>query len=205
MTENELGELYRRTMVLPPGGGDGACPDAEALRAVAERTGPEPQRLTTVEHAAACSDCQRDLALLAQVAGTRPVARRSLVPVTWLAAAATVVLAVAGVRVFSTRGDEAPVMRGEEASVKLVAPLGRVSAESAPLFVWHEVEGAVRYEVEVLGADAAVVATHTARDTMLRLTDELRAGSSYRWRVTAVREDGTRVESLLGRFELTRE
>jgi len=205
MTENELGELYRRTMVRPRGRGDGGCPSAEALQGLAERTGPEAERLAVAEHVAGCSDCQRDLALLVQVGGTRRVARRSLVPVAWLAAAATVVLAVAGARVLATRGGETPVMRGEGSPVTLVAPSGSVAAEPPPLFVWRRVEGAVRYEIEVLGADAALVATHTARDTMLQVRDGLRAGASYRWRVTAVRADGTRLESLLGRFELTRE
>ena len=204
MNDDEMGRLYRRAVVRPSG--SDACPSPEALQAVAERAGPEEERLAVLEHVAACAGCQRELALLAQVAAGRPAARRSPVPVRWLAAAAVVALAFAGVRSLATRGREAPVMRGDEPAVTLVAPVGQVAAGAAGLlFVWHPVPGATRYQVEVMGPDDELVATATVRDTVMAQPDGLQAGIGYRWRVTALRADGTRVDSPVVRFDLTRE
>ena len=204
MNDDDLGRLYIRAVIRP--GRDDGCPSPEALQAVAERMGREEERLAVLEHVAACADCQRELALLAQVAASRPRARRSPVPVGWLAAAAVVVLAFAGVRALATRGREAPVMRGDEPAVTLVAPAGQVAAGPAGLlFVWHPVPGATRYQVEVLGPDEEPVATATVRDTVMAQPDGLRAGVGYRWHVIALRADGTRVDSPVVRFDLTRE
>jgi hypothetical protein len=208
MSDDGLGELYRRAVVRARAGDGEGCPSPDALRSVAERTGGEVKRLTLMEHVAGCSDCQRELALLGQVAGTRPAARRTLVPrvpVRWLAAAAAIVLAVVGGRALATRGPVAPVMRGDQPAVTLLAPAGSTQATPAPVFVWSSVERATRYEVEVLGPDAELVASAMVRDTVMAAPDDLEPGIRYRWRVTALRADGTRVESTLVGFELIRE
>ena len=205
MNDDALEKLFRRAMVQPRTGDGEACPSPEALRAVAERTAGERERLTLMEHVAGCADCRTELALLGQVVATRPAARRSLVPVRWLAAAAVVALALLGGRALATRGRVAPVMRGDEPEVMLVAPTGSVQAVPAPLFVWRPVELATRYEVEVLGPDARPVGGAAVRDTVMMSPDGLAVGVRYRWRVTALRADGSRIESRLVGFDLVHE
>lgn len=204
MNDDALGELFRETVVRARTDEE-ACPTPEALRTVVEHALGQEERLAVLAHVAGCSDCQADLALLGQVAGARPAARRSLVPMGWLAAAAVVALAFLGGRALVTRTTAPPVMRGGEATVTLVQPSGSVTAEPAPRFVWRSVERAHRYEVEVLGPDAAAVALTTVRDTAMAAPDGLVAGVHYRWRVTALRADGTRVESRLVGFDLVHE
>jgi hypothetical protein len=211
MNDDDLRSLYRRTMVRPRQAEGEACPPPEALRSVAEGEADEDARLTVLEHVAGCGDCQRELALLAHVADTR--ARRRAVPIRvpggvpmgWVAAAAVLVLAFIGGRALATRESAAPVMRGNAPSVTLVAPTGRLPAAPAPLFVWRSVEGATRYEVEVLGPGAEPVAVATVRDTVMPAPSDLEPGVRYRWRVTALRPDGTRLESALLGFDLVRE
>jgi hypothetical protein len=204
MSDEKLGELYRRMLARPRPDGRGGCPSPDALRSVAEREADAEARLAIMEHVSGCADCQRELALLGQVADTvRRPARP--VPAWWLAAAASVVLAVVGGRALLTRGGVEPVVRGDAPAVMLVAPSGAVRTGSAATLVWRAVPDALRYEVEVLGPEAELVQSATVRDTVVPLGGGLESGVEYRWRVTAVRRDGTRLESPLLPFTLTRD
>ncbi len=204
MSDEMLGELYRRMLARSRPSGRDDCPSPEALRAVAEREATAEERLGIMEHVSACADCQRELALLGQVADTVRRSRRPM-PAWWLAAAASVVLAFLGGRTLLTRNGEEPVVRGEAPRVTLVSPSGAVGAGSAAALVWRAVPNAARYEVEVLGPEAELVQSATVRDTVVPLGGGLEPGVEYRWRVTAVRGDGTRVESPLLPFTLTRD
>jgi hypothetical protein len=201
MNDQALEGLYRKLLAHSRQGGRGACPAPEALRAVIERTLATDRRLDIMEHVAECLPCQRDLALLAQVAGTRP-SRGGIVTRWWIAAAASVVMAVAGGRALSTRGRGDAVVRGETSAVELAAPVGEVARASAGDLVWHPVRGATRFEVEILDGTGAVVYTATTRDTTAPMPDVVRPEAQYRWRVSAVRRDGTRVESAVRSFTL---
>jgi len=202
MSDEVLGQLYRRMLARPRTFGREECPSPDVLRSVAEREADADARLAAMEHVSACADCQRELALLVRVADTAHRSRRPL-PTLWLAAAASVVLALLGGRALLTRVGVQPTVRGEAPAVTLVSPSGSVGTAAA--LVWRAVPDAARYEVEVLGPEAELVQSATVRDSVVRLGGGLQPGVEYRWRVTAVRRDGTRVESPLVPFTLTRD
>ena len=71
-------------------------------------------------------------------------------------------------------------------------------------FLWHAVEGAVAYELEVLdAAGSPVYATRTA-DTVLALPAgvRLQPGQEYRWWVVARLADGSELRARLQPFHL---
>lgn len=204
MSDESLGDLYRRMIARPQPGGRRDCPAPDALRAVAESEAGREERLLVMEHVSGCRECQRELALLGQVADAHRRAWRPT-PAWWLAAAASLVLAAFAGRSFLSRGGPEPVMRGAAATVTLVSPVGSVDAAGAGRLVWRSVADAGRYEVEVLGPAADPVQSLTVRDTLAPLTAALDPGVEYRWRVTAVRRDGTRLESPLTAFRLRRD
>ncbi len=200
MSDEVLGELYRRMLARPRPDGRDECPSPDALRGVAEQEAGADLRLAIMEHVSGCADCQRELALLGQVADTVGRTRRPA-PLWWLAAAASAVLVVVGGRALLTGGGVEPVVRGEAPAVTLISPSGSVGTAAA--LVWRAIPDAARYEVEVLGPEAELVQSATVRDTVVPLGGGLEPGVEYRWRVTAVRRDGTRVESPLLPFTLT--
>lgn len=70
-----------------------------------------------------------------------------------------------------------------------VPPAGFTLERDAPRVAWPAMAGARAYRVEVLDASGNPVAKHTTRETSVTL-DELGPGR-YRWRVTALADDGT--------------
>jgi len=202
MKDEELSSLYRRALEDADGVPGSECPSPERLQAVAEGEAAHGERLSVMDHVSRCLRCQRDLALLGQVAGTRPRSRPSEGAM-WLAAAATVVLAFVGLRVVGPWGGEAPVYRGDESIVTTVSPRGEVTAAAAGALVWRAVPDATRYEVEILTPDGEVVHVETVRDTTMGAPQQVTLPGSYRWRVTAVGADGTRTESALVSFTVT--
>ncbi len=75
MNEDALGELYRRTLAAAPEA-KSACPTPETLLSIAEQAAGE-SCARHLEHVSGCADCQRELALLAQVRHVGPRPRRS--------------------------------------------------------------------------------------------------------------------------------
>jgi len=197
MNEDRLRELY----ALGPARqvDDGACPDPEALRAIAERRASQEQRIETLRHVSRCPQCQRDLALLAQVAAAEP--RPTRLAARWLPAAAAAVLVIGAIGVLRIRGPQDPVFRGGDA-LELVGPSGEVSSAMTATLVWRTVPRAARYEVEILDADGNVVFQGNVTDTVAPMPPSVAEAGTYRWRVTAVRADGARVQSALGAFTL---
>ncbi len=175
-----------------------ACPEPETLRAVAERTASSDTRLDTLEHVSECSSCQRELALLMQVADAKPRFVRSASA--WAAAAAAVVLLALGVRSTWERRAVEPVTRGGGGGPTLVSPAEGLRGAEAGALVWRSVSRATRYEVEILAEGGSVVFEGTTRDTVMAMPEEVEAGTTYRWRVSAVRADGTRIDSGMGSF-----
>ncbi len=204
MTEEQLRRLYAEGVLRPAGSSRESCPDAEALRAVAEGRATEERRLESLEHVGGCAPCQRDLALLRQIAGTSTSAAATAhrgVPA-WFVTAAAAVVVVSVVGVLWMRSPADPVFRGDGDSVTLVAPSGAVAASSAGPLTWRSVLGALRYEVELLDSEGTVVFDASATDTVLALPPNLRPFVSYGWRVSAVLPGGTRSESALGSFTI---
>jgi hypothetical protein len=75
-----------------------------------------------------------------------------------------------------------------------VGGLGAVElvGERAGLLVWHPMDGATRYEVELLGTGGAIVQIlDAAGDTILTLPPAFVPGDESAWRVRAYDEDRT--------------
>jgi hypothetical protein len=201
MNEDVLKALCESTLARAADAPREECPEPDALRAIVEAVASEAERLETMDHVAGCPACQRELALLGQVATAKPRALR-VAPAWMAAAAATVVLAVFGLRAARERTPLAPVMRGNEATVTLLSPSGSVDRLAAGSLVWGAVAGATRYEVEVLDPDGALAYSATVRDTVAALSSQLASSVAYRWRVSAVRADGSRLESGVSSFTI---
>lgn len=194
MKDEDLAFLYRRTLVRSQAERGDDCPLPERLQAVAEGDADADERLAVMAHVAGCLPCQRDLGLLSQVAATRPRTRRKY-PVQWLAAAATVLLAFVGIRALGPDVPAPPILRGDPPALTTVSPVGTVTEAAAGSLVWRAMPGATRFEVELLTPGGVLVYSGTVRDTVLPIPPGIAPSAPYRWRVTAVRADGTRTAS----------
>lgn len=80
---------------------------------------------------------------------------------------------------------------------ELQGPVQAVVEEDQPLLTWQPVAGATRYQVDVdrLGDGGLVERQYTAstESSQTRLPEPLARGHRYRWRVTAIRENGEQV------------
>ena len=189
-----------------------ACPSAEALLALVERSGSDAERLATLDHAMACAACESDLALIRLAAAAAhettgeertlllrregAAARRRPIRVrTWTALAAGLVLAI-GFGALARRDDpsrtpeQGPVLRGAEPTVTLL-PAER-AADGSTVLRWRGVPGALRYRVDVFASAGSTVVSAEVRDTtfVLQGAATARDAGQLRWMVTAVRESG---------------
>ncbi len=173
------------------------CPAPEALLAVVQRTGHESVRLETLDHAMACDRCRRELDLVraSGAAAGLPNPRawfRS--PSIGLMALAATLLAIAGVRLYTTAGDA-------ESGPRLRGGAGIVTHANSPApggvrVAWRPATGAMSYRLEVLQGGRAVLDT-TTRDTSFVVSSLLVSGSpEVLWTVSAILDDGTTVSSL---------
>jgi len=112
---------------------------------------------------------------------------RSGVPV---AVAATLLLAV-GITRWGGRAVE-PVLRGAIDTVALAAPADGAELATPIDFAWHPVDGAVRYEFQLLDTDPTPIFSTVVADTTMVLPASvtLRPGVIYRWLVRAIDDAG---------------
>lgn len=205
MSDRTLREAYGRILAERRPRGRAECVAPEALAAIVSGDATEDERLERLRHVAQCSACRAELDLMrAAAAASRsgPVFRTSA----WAAAAAVVLLMAGGAVLWRvTGGDGPPVMRGTEATVELVAPLGETSREQARTFVWRGLGQALDYDVELLGPSGEVIFTTTTFDTLVAIPEStsLTPGREYRWRVRARQADGVRVTSELRPFRIS--
>lgn len=200
VNDEELRAIYGRRMIGRARTGPPACPEPEALLALARREGPEETRLATLDHAMSCADCRAELDLLRSIelagattgATARP-GRRWMAP---LALAASVVLAVLVGRWALPGTPEGEVVRSGPADrVTLLAPPAEAATGSPILFAWHPIAGASRYRLEVMNRGGEVVLEAETADTavVLQGAADLAPGE-YQWWVGATAPDAARSE-----------
>ena len=199
MTDDELSRLYRDGMrdgTPAPGPDDAASLDA-MLRVIRGEAG-EAERLRTLDRVMASSERREEFALLSAVAeGERRSApiRRAWIP---LAAAAAVLLVASGLVWQSRRVPvDDDVVRGEGASITLVAPRERLDAGRT--FAWRSTGGESRYRFQLRDAEGGVLFDTVTRDTTLVLPINVPVSPDreYRWWVRAELPDGGHARSAL--------
>jgi len=187
---------------------DSPHPTADQIADAVERRGPEADRLVTLDHIGSCAHCRREFELLraTRVAARQAVVRRWPLRTIGLAAAAAVVVGVtmtlshsAGLPLGEATpparptGLTAPPERGPNVGgatqvITLITPLGPI-APAATRFVWHRLQVATTYHVEVLDDSGAVVARANTSDTVfVAPARTLAPGRVYRWWVQATVE-----------------
>lgn len=191
VSDRQLRAIYSGIMTSRQGGPQSACPDPEAILALVRREGSEETRLATLDHVMSCADCRSefDLVRSIELAGAEAGAiarpgRRWMAP---LALAASVLLAVVIGRYALPGAPERDVVRsGEKDRLTLLAPPTEATTGSPILFVWHPIEGAGRYRLEVMNAGGEVVLEAETADTaiVLQSAADLEPGE-YQWWVGA--------------------
>ena len=113
-----------------------------------------------------------------------PVWRPRLVP---LAAAAALVIAVAGLVISRAPSPDADAVRGEAALPSIDGLMMARDPDGVPTFVWPPFATAERYRVEVYSEDGRPVWSGEVGTPPARWpADVPRATGAYRWRVEAV-------------------
>jgi len=173
----------------PPSTGPGACPDPDALTALALGDGSPEDRVRLADHVIACAACAADLRLLrelhaeAERCRSRPFLRSRRA---WLGAGLVAAL-VGAVGLFPLLergrvGDE----RGGQVAVQ---PADGIVLEAAPWELrWPPQLGARRYRVKLFGADGTPVwesGPETEPRAVLppEMRGGLRPGGSWYWTV----------------------
>jgi hypothetical protein len=203
MNDTELRSEYQRLLA---GRTDrGQCPDPERLRDLVERKGDETERLHTLDHAMACSQCRTEFELLRAIQTSRPRASRSYARPLALAASVVGLLA-AGTIWLTIRSDTSDTLRGGSSMLELISPVGQVASGASTELSWHPATGEVRYLVQVVGQDGEVVFGGVTRDSQIVLPDtiSLVPATEYRWWVVARFADGSEVASPIETFEIQR-
>jgi hypothetical protein len=207
-----LQHAYARR-VAARGEAEGACVTPEAILAVVQREGPEPERLATLEHVMACAVCHREYEWLMAVdqagleaEGVAGKGRRTWWSGAPLALAASIVAAVGAAVVLSgvlRTGTER--VRGSNSDIVLVGPGARASAGAPLAFTWQPLPGVSRYVLEVQRADGSVAYADTTADTVVTLAEPSRLlpDSAYRWWVREVTDGAEPRSSALRDVRLT--
>jgi hypothetical protein len=197
MTEDaRLQQLYARR-VADRGGGDGnSCVSPEAILAVVQREGPEPERLATLGHVMSCAACHREYQWLTAVdqAGvemeraTGGGQRQAWWRGTPLAMAASLAALGAAVVLSNILRPGAERERGLANDIALIAPKSKAMMAGRPItFSWSALPGASRYVLEVQRPDGGVVLADTTADTVVVMRDAVRLPPAlYRWWVREV-------------------
>jgi hypothetical protein len=168
------------------------CPSGEELLAAVRGEGEEQQRLQVLDRALRCPACRSELALLRSVSepgarGQRTFTWQRLVP---LAAAASIVF-VFGVVTMDRLRERQNALRGDDGQPALIAPGNSSVPASAPVaFVWHPVERALRYTLEVYASDGTVLLSQATKDTTLIAQLQNVPAGQNRWTVRAHLDDG---------------
>jgi hypothetical protein len=204
MNDDTLRQAYARHVAGRAPDRRDSCPSPEALLAVVERTGPEPDRLATLDHAMSCASCGRELELLRVAAaageGSAARTRRFIQGPARFAAAAAILVAFATIATVTLRRNDGSILRGGD--IALVSPVGIV-VQVPVLLTWRRSPDATIYEVEVLSPAGDSAFAAVTRDTSLVLpAAATTAAGEYVWLVRARLTDGGQATSAPRRFTL---
>lgn len=202
MNDDRLRALHAELLQARAGAGREACVTPEAIEALVERTGDEPDRLATLDHVMSCPHCSREFELLRSVDRAGPQSIRGARGRRPLAIAASIAVLITATVFWQTSGDDTPAFRGDAESITLVAPLGAVDAAASLQLVWNRVPDAVRYDVEVLDTAGSPIWSLLTADTTAFVEEDagLAVGQIYRWWVRATLADSRSVRSAMAEF-----
>jgi hypothetical protein len=204
MNDEQLRDAYERGLVQSDGEASLDDVSAERLRRLVEGEGSESERLRTLYLALSTADGRRELEIAwAAARAARP--RRQ----TWqryaIAASVLVALGLSGVLWRERQDALAPVLRGADSPVTLVAPVGEVAEDRAARFVWRPVGRAEKYLLVVVDTSGTELFAHETTDTALVLPDSVRLspGRAYLWWVQARLTDQSTVTAVTQRLVVT--
>ena len=201
MTDEQLRNAYERALDRRTGDRTRrhACPDPDALLALAQRRGSDTERLALLDHVGSCVDCARELELLRAIVRAE---RREQPPRVqpWrgvsIALAAGLVLAVVFGPVRERLRRRPDTFRGGAAEVGVIGPANdTVVGNSAVTFSWRSVAGANRYTLEVVDQAGDVARSVVSSDTAAILPAASLAAGDYKWWVRA-RTPGSELRSV---------
>jgi len=203
MTDAELRAAYAQAIAARASDARVACPAAEALQALVERTAPEAVRLATLDHTMQCAPCTTEFELLRAFREGRPTPRIAL-PLRWLAAAAIAGLVLTSTLVWRRSADDDRFTRDAAESLVMHSPSGPVAPGAARTLIWGSAPDASRYLVELMSGDSVLYAAEV-RDTVLALPDTVAtsAGIEYGWWVRIRYPDGAERASRFVRFTVS--
>lgn len=164
----------------------------EVLQQLADGTYAGADRDALLERALSHDQTARELSFLLDVraaSADRPAAQSWR---GWAMAATLLVVVLSGIRLLGRASDDDP-LRSPNAAVTVVEPGVDGVIDVSTRFTWRAVSGAARYDVEVLRADGALLASATTADTSatLAFAAPLTPGERLSWWVTATLADGT--------------
>ncbi len=196
------------------------CPDAERIRLLAAGELSQADRLQLTDHLTVCSDCSNEYRAALAVGGwageieldARPTPAVVRPHWRWVAAAATIVLALAipaWIALDDGGGETGPAFRTvERPADTAVTPSDGARLDGAPTRLEWAARNGAAYRVELYDAESSLIwsseRVETAAVELPQIVrDRIGPGELYYWRVFTELE-AERIQSDLYLFEITR-
>lgn len=199
MRDEELRRRYQDAMQQRDAGGHDT-PDPELVLRVARGEATEAERLRVLDVVMQSEELRREYDVYrALVAGAH--SETSVWPRRLAAAALIAVVVGAGYWALFWP-PEGVSWRGGGGGVVTIFPANGAKIAAPVRLVWHLVPGAREYQIELMEENGRLVAEFQTPDTVfvVPVGTGLRAGTPYRWGVTARQPNGESANSPLGKF-----
>jgi hypothetical protein len=212
MNEHAMRDAYERALRARASSDAPIDLPLERLEALVAREGSEAERLRALDVALSSEQGRRELDVIwAAARATKSTTTRRLAP-RMTALAATVVLS-AGLGGWWLTSTSRPLgappstretLRGGDAPVRLLAPLGDVASSARTRFIWHRVAQARDYTLVVVDQAGHEVFALTTADTAVTLPDsvQLAPGAEYLWWVQAALSDGSTLSAVTEKIKI---
>jgi hypothetical protein len=193
---DRLRKAYARLLEARAASGNPPDFPVEEVQALAEGTHAGTDREARLDAILADPRTADEFQFFLDLARDRPAARRA--PPHWLPIAASLVIATGVLGLWRTlgTGTEEP-LRGLDPTVQLIAPAGGAAIEPGTVFVWHPVENASDYRLEVMDEEGNSLVSVLTIDTtyLMPVSHPPAPGIRYRWWVVARLHDGTELRA----------